>query len=299
MAESSSYKVISVPGPAPDLYEPMGSKQKFWYRVPGDSQPWLFKFPRAGTGEAWAEKVACEIAEVFGACHAHVDLAVFCGRQGTASRSFVERERGFDLVHGSEVLAGRLLGYDKLKTFRQNRHTLDNIFIAVSGIVTESVREAQLAKLAGFLVLDALIGNTDRHHDNWGLLAGPHPNGGYEYTVAPSFDHASSLGRELQDSRRVEILDKNNVGRYIAKARGGIYWDENDSQGLGLVELVRRASERYPGYVEPWFERVSKLNIATLGSIIARVPTDWMSAAARRFSLNLLAEAQKLLLERG
>lgn len=36
--------------------EEMGSKRKFWYRPAGD-QPrrWLFKYPKSGTGEHWAE----------------------------------------------------------------------------------------------------------------------------------------------------------------------------------------------------------------------------------------------------
>lgn len=39
--------------------EAMGSKEKFWYRarVTQDCD-WLFKYPKEGTGQHWAEKVA-------------------------------------------------------------------------------------------------------------------------------------------------------------------------------------------------------------------------------------------------
>jgi serine/threonine protein kinase HipA of HipAB toxin-antitoxin module len=46
------------------------------------------------------------------------------------------------------------------------------------------------AQFTGYLVLDALIGHTDRHEENWGVIEGI--TGAKR--LAPSFDHASSLG---------------------------------------------------------------------------------------------------------
>ena len=54
--------------------EPLGSKEKFW-RVRSDGAIWLFKKPRPGTGEAWAEKIAYEIATLIGVSCAEVQLA--------------------------------------------------------------------------------------------------------------------------------------------------------------------------------------------------------------------------------
>ena len=63
------------------------------------------------------------------------------------------------------------------------------------------------SRIAEYLVLDAVIGNTDRHHENWGILRQRRGNVWYGF-VAPSFDHASSLGRELLDSRRDRLLKR-------------------------------------------------------------------------------------------
>jgi hypothetical protein len=38
----------------------------------------------------------------------------------------VDREAGEGLIHGNEVLAGMVLGYDRAKTFPQSDHTLEN-----------------------------------------------------------------------------------------------------------------------------------------------------------------------------
>jgi hypothetical protein len=175
----------------------MGSKEKFWFRESGELPEWLFKYPQANTGQHWAEKIAAEIAETLDILNAKVELAVFQGVRGCASESFAREGR--ELFHGNQVLAGQVLGYDPSKQFRQSDHTLSNIFKALERVFP-SPEGARVAKesIARYLMLDAVIGNTDRHHENWGILRKRTP-GGWTEIVAPSFDHASSLGRELLD----------------------------------------------------------------------------------------------------
>ena len=78
--------------------------------------------------------------------------------------------------------------------------------------------QAVLGELASYAILDGLIGNTDRHHENWMFFYHPELR---SYRLAPSYDHGSSLGRELQDeSRRVsrsrsDILATGRVLNYL------------------------------------------------------------------------------------
>lgn len=72
--------------------------------------------------------------------------------------------------------------------------------------------------LVGWLPrLDALIGNTDRHQENWGVIEAGRRR------LSPTFDHASSLGFLLDDSARVERLttaDRDrDVSAYAERAR--------------------------------------------------------------------------------
>lgn len=204
--------------------EALGSKTKFWFRR--DGQRWLFKEGREGTGEDWAEKVAAEVARFIDVPAATVEFVDFQGRRGCASLSFVRPEVGEGLIHGNEILAGMVLGYDRARKFRQSDHTLENIQTAIRNLFPDkAMHDGVLTILAGYLVLDALIGNTDRHHENWALLwqqvkAG-HGGDNLMLRVAPSFDHASSLGRELQDAKRLNILRSgpSEFTRETAKAR--------------------------------------------------------------------------------
>jgi len=282
------YPVMRLRADSPELVEQLGSKPKFWFRVADDAQSWLFKYTRENTGEAWSEKIAAEIAELMRVPHARVELAAFVDRRGCASRSFVLRENGWSLIHGSEILGGRVLGYDRTKQRGQSDHHLKNIFAAVDSVMPENTRFCHLTTLAGFIVLDALICNTDRHHDNWGVLGRTTEDGKFEQDMAPTFDHASSLGRELLDGKRESLLRARGVERYIRGGRGGIYWEPADSKGANPLDLAIRAARAYPDYFRPWIDRIRGLDMASVEGVVSAVPDSWMSDTARRFCVEMI-----------
>jgi len=273
----------------PVLTEQLGSKPKFWFRLKDDEQRWLFKFAREGTGEHWAEKIAAEVASRLGLPAARVELADFMGKRGSASRSFVFKEQGWDLVHGDELLAGHVISYERDKIFRHSSHSINNIVTAIGKVFAEdTVRHSQLTTLAGFLVLDALIGNTDRHHQNWGVLRRVGAEGRVEQEIAPSFDHASSLGRNEPDAGMLRRLQANTVLNYARKGRGGIFWSAADTRGANPLDLAERAAVKWPDYFRPWLGRISELREADFIGIVERVPADWMSAMQKIFCLRFL-----------
>jgi hypothetical protein len=254
------YKIIKLKSDSPEVIEQLGSKPKFWFRISDDEQPWLFKFTRENTGEDWSEKIASELAHLLEIPSAQVELASFMGKRGCASRSFVEKEKGFALIHGSEVLAGRVLGYERSKHRGQSDHCVKNIITAVEKTFTPRRRTQQLRTLAGFIVLDAIICNTDRHHDNWGLLRGLSVQGKTIHRIAPSFDHASSLGRELNNDRCKAILDNNSIDKYILRGRGGIYWNTSDNKAENPLLLAIKTAESYPAYFQLWIHKLKELD---------------------------------------
>jgi hypothetical protein len=251
---------------------------------------WLFKYPQPSTGQHWAEKIAAEVADALDILHARVELALFQDMQGSATESFAREGR--ERYHGNQGLAGQLMGYDPDKRFRQSDHTLDNIFAALDRAF-DSVDSARWAKerLGEYLVLDALIGNTDRHHENWGILR-KRTTGGWSEMLAPTFDHASSLGRELLDegagkSRR-RILEEGRIAQYAKRAPGAIYWETTDRRGVSPMELIRRASDLHPAISGRGLKRLDKVSRDVLQRIVDRVPDGWMSELSRTFAVELM-----------
>lgn len=273
----------------------MGSKPKFWFRPEPTGPAWLFKYPKPATGQHWAEKIAEEVAKQLDIRCAEVELAQCENEFGSATKSFLKKR--WDLEHGNQLLANCVPGYDKWEKFRQSEHTLTNIFASMDHIFLKP-DDAQRAKiqLADYVVLDALIGNTDRHHENWGILK-RHREDKWVGWVAPTFDHASSLGRELRDERREMLLQDDRVGNYAEKGRGAIYLSEQDKRGPSPLQLVRHAAAAHADCFSPALARLKKLDGSALVGLIQRVPESWMSALARTFSEQLVRYNYAQLLE--
>lgn len=297
--------------------EVMGSKPKFWFDKSDDQKRWLFKYPiRRGSGEHWAEKIAAEVARLLGVPHARIELAIFentpdelaarVGYKGCISESFTKE--GVDgLFHGNQILHLVMPDYDtKAVRFRQPHHTLNNIWLALDEVFGNSVEGAAAkAQFAGYLTLDALIGNTDRHHENWGLLVSD-GDSGLRIRLAQTYDHASCLGHGLLDRRRGELLlSEGRIGRYATgtggkKGSGGIYWS-SDKVAPSPLNLVRLAAETeaYSESFESSRARIRNLDENSLCEVVDKVPADWMSDAARKFAITLmrynLSELRKIL----
>lgn len=266
--------------------EPMGGRKKFWYRDRESGATRLFKYPRENNGEHWAEKIAAEVASRLKIPHGRVELAVYNCIRGTVSQSFVDERQGQELFHGNQALYVTVPGYDRKKRrFHQHDHTLENIWLALEQ-ETDDAEESK-RQFAEYVVLDGLIGNMDRHHENWGILRSG-TSEGQTRTLAPSLDHASSLGRELSDEKRMRRLTEKSIDGYLGRGHGGIYWSSSDERAPSPLELVRLAARVEPDLFCPAISRLEKLDDDSLREIVNRVPDDWMSPAAREFSVALM-----------
>lgn len=151
---------------------------------------------------------------------------------------------------------------------------------------TDEARQAK-HRFAEYLILDALIGNTDRHHENWGILRkrdGDH----WSYAVAPSFDHASSLGRDLLAEKRDRRLAENGVGNYVEKGRGGVFWSSAARYGPSPLQLVRCAAKRFPALFLPALQKAERLDRKAALDVVGRAPDDWMSPSEREFAVEMI-----------
>ena len=190
-----------VPIPARfDAREIRGTRTKFWVQIEEGTDRWLFKIPRRNTGEHWAEKVAAEIGCLVGVECAQVELARYVDEGGleyglhgldeqeveqpeppswlgTVCKSFVpdvqlEDEERY-LFHGWEVLQWAVENYDTNLRFGQRDHNIKNIIIALTDLMGANTGNPTphwdhvLEELVSYALLDGLIGNTDRHHENW------------------------------------------------------------------------------------------------------------------------------------
>ncbi len=202
--------------------EELGTKPKRWLINPANDERWLMKYatfsqPRGGPeyrkGDDWAERVACGVARVLGIPAAPVELAVERAhgqiRYGTVCRSVLQEEES--LINGDE-----LMGEVGIRVSRGHRelYTVEAVFKALEDIHPPPHVEAGLSAwdvFVGYLALDALVGNTDRHEENWSAIKPAEVDA--DRRLSPTFDHASSLGFQLSDQDKKERLSSRDNNR--------------------------------------------------------------------------------------
>jgi serine/threonine protein kinase HipA of HipAB toxin-antitoxin module len=136
------------------------------------------------------------------------------------------------------------------------------------------------------LLLDALIGNTDRHHENWGVIAARAENAERRLDLAPSYDHASSLGRELSDSRRLTLLrssGNHGLDAYARRTRSAIY-AAGSPQPLSPLAAFERAGEMRRSARAGWLRRLTQVDVEALEGIADRLPPESASGGAVAFA---------------
>jgi len=315
------YDVITVPPDAPDTLEHVGSKRKFWYtRVRTDTEEdWLFKAAREGTGEDWAEKVAAELCELIGLPRATYELATWTEEKNDESKEWdgvVTRriqEENERLMLGNEVLAGHVNRYPEAEGNEYNvnpKYTLDltldvlgddelNVRLDSDWPLPDGVSTVPEAFL-GFLLIDAWIGNTDRHDNNWGILERSTPDGPVR-SLAPTFDHASSLGRELTDEVRRERLTTNDENRtveaYVERCRSAFVREEGIKETIHPTRAFQQAAEQYHEAATAWLHRLEEIEATAVEAIFDRIPGTRISDASMDFALRQLQLNRDALLD--
>jgi hypothetical protein len=88
---------------------------------------------------------------------------------------------------------------------------------------------------------DALIGNTDRHAENWGLLRTT--SGAWE--MAPAFDNGTSLGYMIRDAALP--MNEADLERHVARGRHHFTWEHTaKGPGDGFVALCQQLCTAIP-----------------------------------------------------
>jgi hypothetical protein len=293
------FNVYQVPSGSALTTEPLGTKFKFWYRDPNFGLT-LFKEGRPGTGENWAERIACELAAMIDLPHAKYELAQYEDRFGVVSRSLVDRTAR--IIHGNELLAAQTTGYVKSENtrYRNPNHTLRRVLAylrrsssvlgAPYGWPQSAGLRSALDFFIGYLMFDTWIANQDRHDENWALLRTSEGN----LFLSPSFDHGSSMARNEPDASRLERLitrdQPRHISTFVRSARSAFYPQayEPGQRPLYTIDAFVQAAAQSPQAAAEWRDRLAKVDDTRIRTIIDQIPGDWMTTPARMFTAELL-----------
>jgi hypothetical protein len=95
------------------------------------------------------------------------------------------------------------------------------------------------------LTFDALIGNTDRHPDNWGILS-QRDGKDLHCALAPAYDNGTSLGYEMTESHIFQRWDDARLNKYLDRGTHHCGWKSNEMSGAQHVALCKMFAQTYP-----------------------------------------------------
>ena len=295
-SEETAYIEVDVSDWLPAGTESVGTKPKRWLRDPESDIRWLMKDATHNTradgtssrkGDDWAERIATGVADRLGLPAARTEMAVRHGpgeiRLGVLSKEVLHT--GEALVLGNELLERPAGRHDR------EGYTLNAVRQALGDVAAPPGTGGELSAwdvFAGYLVLDALIGNTDRHEQNWAVIVRATSR-----HLSPSFDHASSLGFQLEDAERVARLSTNDscytpeywAGRARTKFAGKPFLVEAALEARGM----QRSEQE-----DRWLSRCE--DVDRLIEPIWLVPQHRMSEPAREFAERVLRRNRERLL---
>ena len=294
------FPILTISPEAPEESEAMGTKEKFWFHHE-ELGLCLYKKARQNTGEDWSEKIAAELCKLIKLPHAEYELASFNNEKGTISKSFLPENSS--LVTGNEILAQIFLDYpEDINDLSQ--HTLSNIFSVFSNNSVDlplnwiplAGIETAIDTFIGYLLLDAWIGNSDRHHENWAFIDCK----GKSY-LAPTYDHASSLGRNESDERREKRLTTRDRGfsveAYANKCNSCLYANVGDRKPLKTLDAFCEAAKLHPYAANIWLDRLKEISINDTLELFERIPNSLISSTAIEFAQKILEINQNKLLD--
>ncbi|WP_309615725.1 HipA domain-containing protein [Salinibacterium sp.] len=235
--------------------ETRGASAKVWVREPAGSSTrpesdWLFKpvtTHRDGSVQVgdWTEVVASRVARSLEVPAAEALLAVRHGIPGVILRNV--RPAGYDMVTGRLAMLDEI-DVETRDSRRQKSasigHSLENVRLALDRYgpppgATSWEGCTAFDVMTGYLVVDALIGNGDRHEQNWSVLRAQSISNAGSDALAPTYDMEASLGFQLTDgAREARLRDAGSIEAFVLKGLARRFEGDLDTS---LVDLAARS----------------------------------------------------------
>lgn len=121
------------------------------------------------------------------------------------------------------------------------------------------------------LTFDALIGNTDRHQDNWGIIITKETDASNkvkEIRISPVFDNGTSMGHEIAPSKLQYFTTENRLETYVLKGKHHMKWELNDKNRIGHAEILVKIACSYPQTRQIMLDCLKRVNDKIFSKIL-------------------------------
>ena len=230
--------------------------------------------------EACSEKLSYEIAKVLGYECAHIELALDAnGTLGILNYLFVD-------IHREEHIDA-IAYIKKNNETRSQFYTLENIKKCLDMLNTNLFY--QFLKI---MVFDALVGEQDRHEENWGIIR---KNG--EYKLSPLYDNGCNLLREFYKEENAEKYYNGlkDFDAYIKRSKTLIC--KKDGSKYKHFELIKDLYNIYPHQIREEIVNLEKLTDSKIENIVNKMPDYIITAKHKEYIIRYIKIRKQILLD--
>lgn len=233
----------------------------YYFKEPKEKYPWEF----------WNEIIAYEVGTKLGFNVLKYEPAILDGIGGCLSKSMTE-DFNQELIHGQQVL---LRIYPEFETKKGTDHTfqlVESFFKSLS----EEEHKLIINDFIEMLVFDAIIGNRDRHQQNWAIIREikVQTRTGKYFSLkkqtnlpiitrtvrfSPLFDNGNCLAYNIIEEKLHNFIDdEEKLEKYLfgEKAVSHLKWY---GAPMPHIELLGHISKIYPEVVLKCIKRVDNL----------------------------------------
>ncbi len=248
--------------------------------IAADGRKAFFKYEAYLASEACSEKISYEIAKVLGYECARIELAQdFEGTLGILNYWFV------DSSTSEHVDAISYLGINDKN--RSNLYKISNI-----KRVLDNLDKSLFEGFVRIMVFDALIGEQDRHEENWGIEITDS-----KYKISPLYDNGDSLLREFKNKDLAELYYSNNkdFNAYINRSKTMIFKEDSKAK-YKHFELIDYLNANYSDIVKKEIINLQKLTNDSIEMIVNRIPNELLTKKHKEYIIVYLKKRRDILL---
>lgn len=257
-----------------------GSRKKL-LAITKENEIAMFKYEREDyiCSEACSEKMAYELAKALGFDCAKIDLAYDeDGKIGVLNYYFSNRT-----APHTDIVA--YLNKDSRQ--RQNFYTISNI-----KSVLDDISPNLFQNFIRIMVFDALIGEQDRHEENWGITE---KEG--KYYISPLYDNGDSLLREFKNPINFQKYydGTKNFDAYISRSKT-IIFKENNKDKYKHFELIQYLFDNYPIETTAEIKKLTILTDKIIEKIVLQIPDKLLTSEHKKYIIQYLIKRRDILL---
>ncbi len=231
--------------------------------------------------EAASEKMSYEIAKVLGYQCARIELAKDKeGVIGVLNYLFIEpgNEEHIDAVAYLNIHDDERSKYYTISNIKKTLDELD---------------KSLFKDFIKIMVFDALVGEQDRHEENWGIDI---ING--KYKISPLYDNGCNLLRNFRNEEYAQAYydGKKDFGAYIRKSKTIIYKEDLPKQ-YKHFELIEYLNKSYHNLLCEEVKNLKKLTSNIIEEIVQKIPDELLTERHKKFIIIYLKTRKEILLD--